>query len=713
MKDNPLIPEVVLTDFLIFNKPVAIDRNDSPLTKHISLCDEIKLGSDHSVFSIEYAALNYFAPNKNQYAFILEGFEKEWNFVGNQRLATYTNLDAGKYIFRVKAANSDGIWSTQDRSVPIIIFPAWWGTSWAYILYLLIAVTLYYMFWRFHLNRTRMKQELILEQQHAEKLEVLNRMKSRFFANIAHEFRTPLTLINGPIRQLIADGPDINFKDKCKMILHNSEKLNHLINQLLELNKLEAGYIPLKARKTDIILIINKINMSFTSLFESKKINFNFTVSDDIIKSLQPPEVYIDPDKFEKIISNLLSNAIKFTPDEGRIEIILKKYADVASNSDRVSNTELMEIIVRDSGPGIPEENIKRIFDRFYQVDNFRSSGYVGTGIGLSLAKELVELHHGTINVESVEGQGTAFIVRLQTGKKHLKPDEIEVSAAEINDQNDLVNSEFIKTQQNNKFANSENGKKSATKNSPLVLIIEDNQEILSYLSDYLGNRYQIIKAASGDEGVNMAVTHIPDLIISDVMMPNTDGYELCDMIKNDERTSHIPVILLTARSSAESRIKGLETGADDYIGKPFDIKELEARVQNLIDQRQQLLKKYNRKAGLKLHEITVTSSDKKFLEKALAVIEKNIGDPGFGVEEFADEMALSRVQLYRKIRALTGQNASTFIRTVRINRAAELLKKKYDNIGQIAFYVGFNSPSYFSKCFYKQFGIYPSNYSS
>ncbi|MEJ2052733.1 MAG: ATP-binding protein [Calditrichaceae bacterium] len=712
IEQNLEFPKVILTNFLIFNKPVEIGGKDSPLQKHISLCNELGLSYNHSVFSIEYAALNFLKPDRNNYAFMLEGFDNNWNYVGNQRLATYTNLDAGEYIFKVKASNNEGIWNDAATTLKIIIVPPWWETSWAYFLYFIIAFTILYTIWRFQLNKARIKHELILEQQHAEKLQELNRMKSRFFSNITHEFRTPLTLIMGPVKQFLSEGVQDNFKDKCRMIIRNSEKLYQLINQLLELNKLEAGYIRLKARKVNIIPRLEKIILTFSALMDAENIKFQFIVIRDPSQHDEALNIYIDPDKFDKIISNLLTNAIKFTPENGRIELILKEYRNHEIDnilSDYQDGS--IEIIVKDTGKGIPEENLQKIFDRFYQVDTYSTSGIVGTGIGLSLVKELVELHHGNIKAESVTGQGTTFTVRLFLGSDHLKPEEIVIPLEKQTPDKNLVISKYLRSQEEQLPSRSETNINVISKNGSHILIVEDNIDVLKYLNDSLNNKYHIIKARTGREGIKKAVKHIPDLIVSDIMMPNMDGYEFCRQIKGDERTSHIPIIFLTARASKESKIKGLKTGADDYIGKPFEIKELEARIQNLIEQRQRLKAKFNRKAGLRPEEITESSLDKKFLEKALAIIEENISDPEFGVERFAREMALSRVQLYRKVRALTGQTASEFIRTVRINRAAQLLKQKTDNIGQIAFFVGFNSPSYFSKCFYKQFGIYPSNY--
>ncbi|MBN2007762.1 response regulator [candidate division KSB1 bacterium] len=752
IRDNTLIPNAVLTNFLINNLPVEIGAPDSPLQQHISMVDEIKLNHYQSVFSIEYAILNYLSPNNNQYAFKLDGFEKNWNYVGNRCQATYTNLDPGVYTFRVKGTNNDNVWNETGASVKIFIIPPWWKTAWAYGMYFLLAGCVLFIIWKFQLHKAAMKHELMLEQHHAEKLEEIDRMKSRFFSNITHEFRTPLTLIMGPVKQFLSGEKIDNFNEKCEMVLRNSEKLYRLVNQLLELSKLESGHVALHACKENILPLVEKIVLSFEPLAESKMIDLQFCVLDNFNGNDQAIEIYIDHDKIDKIFSNLLSNALKFTPELGHVIVSIQtchnsngsfeladeqkqshnirnviqwikefgqRHDDSLLNSEDVNHRLIhtnkhgyVEIIVKDNGVGIPAHDVEKIFDRFYQVADSRLGTHESTGIGLALTKELVELHGGTIHVETEYEHGTAFVVRLPLGKDHLNASQISEILPEKHPPQTDDNLAYNKHTRTLKIVNSLNEQKpAAQENVPIILIVDDNDDVLKYLSDNLSQDYRIVTAKDGLEGISKAINQVPDLIISDVVMPKMDGFALCSKIKSDELTNHIPIILLSVRASDEHKIEGLETGADDYMTKPFDIRELQVRIRNLIDQRRQLKKKFNRKGGLKPTEITTSSMDERFLNKALSIIEANMSDPEFGVEEFAREMSLSRVQLYRKIRVITGQTATEFIRSVRLNRAAQLLRQKHDNISQVAYDVGFHSPSYFSKSFFKQFGVYPSDY--
>lgn len=708
IKESDSRSSILLTNFLIYNKPVLIGVPNSPLHRHISLLNEITLNHKQSVFSIEYTMLNYLSPNKNQYAFMLEGFDTDWNYVGNQRLATYTNLDPGEYIFRVKGtANND--WEQADVSLKITIIPPWWATIWAWLFYSASAGLLLFSIWRFQLNRRAMKHELMLEHQHAEKLEELNTMKSRFFANITHEFRSPLTLIMGPMKQILAGEAKSNIADIARTTLRNSERLYQLINQILELSKLEAGRVPLRTQKTDIVPFIEKITLSFAPLAESRKITLQFIAADDL-KTTEPRfELFIDIDKIQKVITNLLSNALKFTPENGTVTVSIKCISDENYIPKKVDQSGYIEICVKDNGPGLRAENLEKIFDRFYQAADPHSGAYESTGIGLALAKELVELHSGTIHVESVFENGAAFFVRLPLGCDHLNPSEISHETEKENPSFAFTPAEAEINEQDKSISSEQEIK--SKKHVPILLIVDDNADIRKYLAEHLKEEYRIVTAKNGQTGLEMANSHVPDLIVSDVVMPNLNGIELCTKIKTNELTSHIPVILLTVRASDESKIEGLETGADDYITKPFEIKELKARIRNLIEQRRQFKKKMNRKLGLQPSEITSKSMDERFINKLLTIIEANLNQPEFGVEELAREVSLSRVQLYRKIRAITGQTAAEFIRTVRLNRAAQLLKQKHDNIAQIAYDVGFHNPSYFSSAFYKHFGVYPSEF--
>lgn len=742
---NPYPPPIVLTNLKIFNRDVIIGKDDSPLEKHIAETSKITLTHRQSVFTFEFAALNFIFPEKNKYAFMMEGFEKEWNYVGNQRSATYTNLDPGEYVFRVKGSNNDGIWNEIGASVQIKIIPPWWKTSWAYSIYALSAGLLLFGIWRFQLNKARMKHELELEHLHAEKLEEINLVKSRFFSNVTHEFRTPLSLIMGPIQKIFAHDSEGRFKDQCNLIIRNSQKLYHLINQLLDLSKLEAGHMRLRTRRENIVHLLNEHVLLFSPMAERKRISIQFTVLGDSNNGKDSIHVYLDQERFEKIISNLLSNAIKFTPEGGAIQLCVEQHdaermkintkgrnnpqtkkkpqnkkirnkdkpyskMDITGFQDQF-NQGYVEITVSDNGIGCSDDNIEKIFNRFYQVNNPGPSNHKGTGIGLALTKELIELHYGTITVESAVGKGTIFTVRLPLGKGHLKDDEI-VTDPVVYESEDYIHVPVLdEVDEDDDLDARVRSKAYSRKKLPLLLIVEDNADFRKYLYDCLRHDYQVIVAKDGREGLDLSIERIPDLIVSDVMMPGIDGIQLCQKLKSDECTSHIPVILLTAKASEESKIEGLEIGADDYVVKPFEIKELRVRIRNLINQRHQLRMRFNRQQGLKPHEIATTTIDEKFLCKALAIIEKKMSDPDFSVEEFAKEIALSRVQLHRKLRSLTGQSTSEFIRVVRLNRAAQLLKQNHESVTQIAYLVGFNSSSYFSRSFYKHFGVSPSDF--
>ena len=564
-----------------------------------------------------------------------------------------------------------------------------------------------------------MKQQLELEHVQTEKLEELDRMKSRFFANISHEFRTPLTLILGPLGKLRSQISGGAKKD-LDMMQRNAKRLQNLINQLLSLSKLESGKMKLQAQEVNIVYLVNRYMQSFESLAKQKNIKFKFSSSEENIL------LFVDRDKIEKILYNLLSNAFKFTGEGGLIEVavcsrqLAKKSRQYAvGNNEAVANCKLQtanfagqwaEIIVSDTGHGIPLEKLHHIFDRFYQVDDNYTKDQEGTGIGLALTKELVELHHGRIIVESQLEKGTTFTVFLPFGKEHLELKEIvkPVESVNLEDTQEQFIEPHIQEVISDDVTKMEDTK-------PLLLIVEDNDDLRSYVRSCLTNDYQITEAIDGDVGLQKAIEKIPDLVISDVMMPKMDGMELCRRLKTDERTSHIPIILLTAKAAMEDKLEGLETGADDFLTKPFDPDELLVRIRNLIQLRRKLKEIILKNIG-SVNQLTIsgiTSMDQKFLKKAVEVVEKFISDDKFTVELFGKEMAMSRVQLHRKLTALVEQSASEFIRTIRLNRAAILLKEKSGNIAEIAYDVGFNNPSYFSECFRKQFGKLPSEYIS
>ena len=504
------------------------------------------------------------------------------------------------------------------------------------------------------------------------KLKEVDQMKSKFFANISHEFRTPLTLIKGPIEKLLEKEKNTDKKKIYKVILRNSERLLNLINELLDLSKLESGKMKLSAQESDIVSFTKGLAMSFESYAQRKEILINVKSNNEVIY------LFFDKEKMQKILTNLISNACKFTKEKGKIWVDIEE--DIRNKK--------VTIKVIDSGIGIPEKDLSRIFDRFYQGANNVHTDHVGTGIGLSLTKELVEMHHGKIDVESEEDEGTTFTISLLLGSNHLNTDEIIYEETEYKEIT-IDEDETFETQ-------------STENEETTLLIVEDNKDVRDFIKSIIENKYQIIEAEDGCDGFNKAIEFMPDLIVSDIMMPKMMGDQMTEKLKKDKITSHIPIILLTAKASEEEKINGLETGADDYLIKPFNEKELLARINNLINQRRKLREKYLREAEINPAEVAVTSIDKKFIENVIEFVEENISNPNIGVDHLASSLAVSRAQLYRKFSSILGEKPNEFIRKQRIKRAAELIRKDFGNITEIAYEVGFNDLSYFSKCFKK-----------
>jgi signal transduction histidine kinase/ligand-binding sensor domain-containing protein/DNA-binding response OmpR family regulator len=744
--ENQQVPTIIITDFKIHNKPVPINNTiitgdsicrGSPLTRQISETDQIILNYEQNYLSFTFSALDFNVPERNKYAYKMEDVDRDWIFTdASRRYATYTQLTPGEYIFRVKGSNNDGIWNDKGTSLRIIITPPWWQTSWAYLLYLLLFGSVVYSIWRFQTNRLKMKYRLEMEHLHAEKLQEMDHMKSRFFANISHEFRTPLTLIQGPVEQMLSGKFVGNIKEQYKIILRNSSRLLQLVNQLLDLSRLESGKLKLQAATMDVIELTRELVQNFESLAVRKKIELTFQCETGTL------EAYIDRDKFEKIINNLLSNAFKFTPEGGRISVIIKHTPQFPLNRGIISplikgdKGGCIELSVTNTGTGIPADKIDHVFDRFYQVDNSYSKDQEGSGIGLALAKELVALHHGEITVESMPGKDTKFSVFFPLGKAHLQKDElVDISSEEEGSPLKKGDRGLLKLSHEtfSKFPSikepapkpvkglrkgvaettlekSNECQPESTESRPIILIIEDNADVRHYMRSNLESDYQIMEAEDGVKGFEMAADKIPDLIISDVMMPEMDGYTLCKKLKNDERTSHIPLILLTARAAVEDKIEGLETGADDYLAKPFDTQELRVRIKNLIEQRRLLRKKFSKQKIFDSEEIAATPVDSSFLQRAKKIIENHLSDTEFSVEHFAGDIGLSRSQLHRKLRALIDHSPSELVRILRLQYAVTLLAGD-KTIAEIAYEVGFNNPAYFSECFHKQFGKLPSEY--
>lgn len=698
IKNSTYKPQIVITGFQIFNKNITAGLN-SPIKKNIMFAKEISLSHIQNVFSFQFSALDFNSPSTISYAYMMEGFDKDWIYSGSRRFVTYTNLNAGDYRFKVKATNSDGVWIDNETSIAIVISPPWWRTIWAYLIYLLVIAIGLIFIRKMELNRTRLRNALRIRELEAEKLRDIEKIKSRFFTNLSHEFRTPLMLIKGPVEQLL-NGNKINQAEQINLIKRNSEKLQNLIDQLLELSQLEASSIELKARKENIVSIVRGIFFSFSELADRKKIKLSFkTVNDEIL-------TWVDRDKFEKILNNLLSNAFKFTGENGTIEI------DIVNTT--INYINYTTVMVKDSGIGIPDEKVDKIFDRFFQVDDSSKRAYSGSGIGLSLVKELVDLHKWKIFVHSKEGTGTEFILQIPLNENYLSESQKIIdsdnSLKKINDEMNSLptidESDDINSEQESKTNKFNSERKIST-----ILIVEDSEDVRIYLQDILKQDYKLLIAENGEKGLVEALDKLPDLIISDVMMPIMDGIEFCRKIKSDWKTSHIPVILLTAKASTESKIEGLETGADDYVTKPFSFRELSIRIKNLLDQRKSLKEKFGKSFNVPVDDNTLSLADKEFLDNAFKIVEKNISNTDFDSDQFAKEIFLSRSQLHRKISGITRQSTGEYIRTIRLKKAAQHLLDQKLSVTQIAFEVGFNSPSHFSKAFKQMFDCLPSEF--
>jgi len=726
IKENKVIPPVYITSLNVGGEPKYFAK---PLYE----LEDIELQYNENDFSFDFVALNYINTQKNQYAYMLEGYDEDWKYVGNKRSANYTNMSPGEYTFRVNASNNDGYWNEEGASLNVIIHPPFWKTWWAYAIYTFVFLCLVYMVRRNELRKINLRQELELEQQNAENLAELDIEKNKFFSNISHEFRTPLTLILGPLERIIMGKNEGQEKDQLNLIGRNARRLQTLINQLLSLSKIESGKMKLKARPENIVKLTSLFVQSFHSMAENKGIKLEFeSDADEHI-------VYIDTIKFEKVVNNLLSNAFKFTDKGGEIKIsvcsgqgavgsmqLAKSIKEVSSEIANCklptanSDGQCVEIKVSDTGIGINKEELPHVFDRFYQVDETQMKTNLGTGIGLSLTKELIELHHGTIEVESEPGKGTTFTVSLPMGKEHLSEEEIfNTGKNSSEEEEDLLNDDYLFVQDaiNKPEIKTEILEK---KDLPLLLIVEDNEDMRTYIKSYLVDSFNIIEAENGKEGAVKAIEHIPDLVVSDLMMPKLDGNEMTIQLKTDERTSHIPIILLTAKASRESKLEGLETGADDFLTKPFDAEELLVRIKNLIDQRKKLSLLLSDHIGnnsqtrliQKSSGKMITSIDELFIEKISAFVQEHLSNPELKTEMLAREMAMSRMQLHRKLKSLTDNSPGDLIRNIRLTKAADLLKAGELNVTQISYEIGISSLSNFAKIFKEKYGVTPSEYS-
>jgi signal transduction histidine kinase/ligand-binding sensor domain-containing protein/AraC-like DNA-binding protein len=762
IKRNRLPPPVVIETVLADGE--AISHNSPEMEDGEKKRMVLEPGIKRLEF--QYTAPSFIKSREIAFKMKLEGYDNDWVEAGQARSTNYTGLSPGEYTFMVTARNSDGVWNDKAASFSFYLKPYFYQTLWFYLGLALFVTVLVVSLFRLRVRqlkarekelalqvdeRTRDLQERNIELEKARqnishtkelieakniqlekqsgKLKEMDRVKSRFLTNISHEFRTPLTLIMGPLEQMIADCPNHEEKKKKKytLMLRNAQRLLRLINQLLELSKLDSGKMKLQAAEFDIIRFVKGIVSSFHLLAEQNDLDLRFhAYLPEEIGENGDVSLFIDPRKMEDVMCNLLINAVKFTPAGGRImvEVSYDPSAHLHVSGDMV---EFVEISVSDTGPGIPDDQLAHIFDRFYQADTSHDTPKKGTGIGLSLVKELVEIHHGTVMAGNREGGGTTFTIRLPRGDRHLNDVEIvdaaalepDIQAEEIRLEREtiaLMESELEnETETDGKEEETPNlfDTDPNTKEKDIILVVEDSAEVRDYIRGSLEPQYTIIEAENGKVGIEKAMSIIPDLIISDVMMPETDGYELCRVLKNDVATSHIPIILLTARASEDSIVEGLETGADDYITKPFSTFILTARIKNLIELRRHLQLTINREMTHKPVNIEVSSIDTEFIKDLKAVIDKNIADPDFNVEELSKKLYMGRSTLYRKIQALSGESPTDFIRSYRLKRGAELLKTTSMTILEVALETGFSSANYFTRCFKQKFHCVPSDYQS
>jgi signal transduction histidine kinase/DNA-binding response OmpR family regulator/streptogramin lyase len=705
---NPHPPQVAITGLRLFDQLVE-PGPDAPLKAVISATEEVRLPHDQNTFSLDFVGLHFEDPAENRYAYKLEGYDDTWRTEVAERRAGYYKVPPGQYVFRVKAANSDGMWNEDGAAVKLTVLPPWWRTWWAYVGYVLLfigGIVAIDRVQRRRLLEVERRRAAIREAElrtevaeaQANYLETLDQSKSRFFANISHEFRTPLTLLLGPLRDQIEGRIDSrSLAAQAPTMRRNAERLLGLINQLLDLSRLEAGGMQLYARRRNLVPFLRTHVLAFTSRAERDGITLAFTAEPEVI------DMVFDADKLEKVISNLLSNAFKFTPTGGRIGVVVRQL-DV-----------VVQITVRDTGEGVAAEDVPLVFDRFYQVDSSSTRRHQGTGIGLSLTKELVELHGGTIELESERGFGSTFTVRLpllRTAADDLGAgDASEAPEASFGKQQNAEHDDPVPVVEEMQAVDGPPQTfVEAPTSAPQILIVEDNADLRSYLRSHLAGAYRLLEAEDGAEGLRTAQQYQPDLVISDVMMPEMDGFALCAAIKAEEALSHIPVVLLTARADEESRIEGLGAGADDYLPKPFSLEELTARVENLVEIRRRLRERFSESVRLGPEEILVSSVDAAFVERMRGVVGTHMGEHQFGVSRLAEDLELSERQLYRRVKDTVGLTPAGYIRMMRLERAAHLLRQDAGRVSEVAYVVGFRSAKHFSRLFRQTFGHPPSD---
>lgn len=689
IKYNRALPKVMFTGFQLFNEEVKVgEEYDGQiiLKEALNKTEEVVLGYKQNVFTVLFASDNYVLPEKTRYHYKLDGFNEDWLIsMADQHRVTYTNLAPGSYLLKVKATNSDGYAGTEEATLKIVILPPFWMTPWAYACYIFLLIGGLFLAFYAVQRRERNKFKIRQMEQDAQRAEEVNQMKFRFFTNVSHELRTPLTLIISPLEGMIKETKEAKQLDKLNLMHRNALRLLNLVNQLLDFRKNEMAGLHLSLSEGDIVAYVHNICSSFLILSEKKNVHLTFFTA---VESLN---MAFDEDKVGKIVMNLLSNAFKFTPDGGRVDVSL----EILKGSP-----ETLEIKVSDTGSGVKDEDKERIFERFYQVEHEgESNRSTGSGIGLSLVRDFVTLHGGAVRVFDNVGSGSVFVVDIPV--KHsvvnvatpLSQEAAEEDAA-------ALDTETIEADEDTQ---------PFEKRKPLVLIVDDNEDFITFMRDSLSLYFSVQSAVNGREAWNIIPELMPDLIVSDLMMPEMDGNELCRNVKTDKRTQNIPFVLLTAKQSVENKVEGLTIGADDYVTKPFNMEVLILRMRRLIDLSSR--SKSRNRIDPEPSDIVITSLDEKLIENAIKYVEANISRSDLSVEELSHELGMSRVHLYKKLLQITGKTPIEFIRVIRLKRAAQLLRESQQNVSEIAYQLGFNNPKYFSKYFKDEFGVLPSVY--
>ncbi|MEO6850750.1 MAG: response regulator, partial [Mucilaginibacter sp.] len=689
---NTVVPPVYISDLQVFNKSIDPGPN-SILKEPIQNTKEITLSYDQSEFSLEFVALNYTHTEKNNYAYRLEGFDKKWNYVGGQRKATYTNLDPGTYTFFVKASNNDGVWNNKGSSLIIIITPPWYFAWWAYLIYTCLFIAAVYGYIYYNNRQAKLRYEIQLAHIESEKEKELHEKKLSFFTNISHEFRTPLTLIINPIKEILfAGGNDVD-QQNLNTINRNAKRLLSLVDQLLLFRKADVHADQLKLATINVAEISKEVYLCFSHQATTKQLRYEyFSNSDDI-------QIVADREKIEIILFNLIGNAVKFTEMGGHVIL-------------RINQAEShINIEVQDTGCGISQSAGDKLYHQYYQEYNTSTTLKGGLGIGLFLVKNYVEQHHGKISYESAVGKGTTFRLELPKGEIEMEsPHQIADTPARSVFIEELMQ-EDARIELPVKVAHAASAPADIASEIKSMLIIEDNKEISEYIKQVFVNEYMVYEADNGEEGLKMILELMPDIIISDVMMPGINGIELCRRVKEDPNLNHIPVILLTAISSSEIKLKGIEVGADDYISKPFENDMLIARVKGILKTRNNLQRYFFNEITLKSDNLKISQEYKDFLEKCLDIVERHMDEPDFSIKILANEIGMSHSNLYRKIKSISGQSANGFIRFIRLRKAAELFLTTDSTVAEAAYKVGFNDLKYFREQFSKVFGVNPSDY--